>query len=379
MKVTLIGTLPPLKGISPYCSELLKSISKEVEVEFIGFNKLYPNFLYPGGTKIVSRTCQVLDFENTNIRNILTYYNPLSWVWAGLTAKGEVVHAQWWSHVLAPVFFVILSISKARGKKIVITIHNVLPHENSKMNACLNRVILRFGDRFVVHSCTNKENLSNIYNISEENISVIPHGILEPTPIKGISKNDARDYLKISHNKKVLLFFGNVRDYKGLDVLLDSLKFVVEEINDIVLIIAGKPWGEWDKYEEIITKNKLNSYIIKYLDFVPPSDVEYYFSATDLVVLPYKYFNSQSGVGALALPFKKPLVVTDLGGLSDFVKDENAIAKPNDGYDLARKIIKIFKDDYLLKKLSVDSDELVKLYLWEDIGQATVNVYKNMD
>lgn len=377
MKVTIIGTLPPLKGISPYCLDLIKSLSKKAEIDFIGFNKLYPEFLYPGGTKIRDQTYKTPSLENTNIRNILTYYNPFSWFYAGFTARGDIIHAQWWSHVLAPIYFVILSISKARGKKIVITVHNVFPHENNNINRLLNKIILSFGDKFIVHSYKNKEIFLNMYNVPQENISVIPMGILEPTPIKGISKNEARDYLKISYDKKVMLHFGNIRDYKGLDILLESFKFIIEEIDNVLLIIAGKPWGNWNKYEEIIKKNCLESFIIKYLDFVPPFDVEYYFSASDVIVLPYKYFDSQSAVGALALPFKKPLMVTALGGLPDFVRDENAIAKPNDVISLARKIIRVLSDDELLKKLSKDSDELSRKYSWDNISEMTLNLYES--
>jgi len=378
MKVTLIGTLPPIKGLSPYCQELLKSLSKNIEVEFIGFKKLYPDFLYPGGTKVDDENYKTPEIKNAEIRNILTYYNPFSWIWGGLDAKCEIIHAQWWSHVLAPIYFVILSICKIRRKKIVITIHNVLPHENNKINNFLNKAILIFGDKFIVHNKKNKENLSNLYNIPKDKISIIPHGILEVVSIKDISKKEAREHLKIPQNKRVILHFGNIRNYKGLDVLLESLKFIREEIEDVILITAGKPWENWEKYEKIIRNDSISDIIIKKLDFIPPSEVEYYFSAADVVVLPYKYFDSQSGVGALALPFKKPLIVTNVGGLPDFVKDERVIAKSNNSEDLARVIIKVLKDDDILRKLSRDSEELLKKYNWDEIAKKTIKLYAHL-
>jgi len=88
MKVTLIGTPPPIKGLSHYCRELLKSLSKNIEVEFIAFKKLYPNFLYPGGTKVEDKNYK-LEIKNPQIRNIFTYYNPFSWIWAGLSVEGR--------------------------------------------------------------------------------------------------------------------------------------------------------------------------------------------------------------------------------------------------------------------------------------------------
>lgn len=378
MKVTLIGTLPPIKGISPYCLDLLKSISNKADIEFIGFNKIYPEFLYPGGTKVIDESYKTPNLIHTTVRNILTYYNPASWIWAGITANGEVIHAQWWSHVLAPVYIVILSISKARRKKVVITVHNVFPHEHSTKNNILNKVVLILGDRYIVHTHRNKYDLSNFCNIPEEKISVIPHGILKPLPIKGISKKEARDYLDIPMGKQVLLYFGTIRDYKGLDVLLDSMKFVVDEINDVLLVIAGKSWVDWTKYEEIIKKNNLETYIIKHLNFVLPSDIEYYFASSDVVVLPYKYFDSQSGVGALALPFKKPLIVTDYDGLTDFVKDGRVIARSCDARDLADKIMRVVTDETLLEKLSNDSYELAMKYDWGIISDMTINLYKEL-
>ena len=376
MKITLIGTLPPIKGLSPYCLELVNALSKKAEVEFIGFKNLYPDFLYPGGTKMEDPNYK--NPEIKEIRNILTYYNPFSWIWAGLSAKGDIVHAQWWSHVLAPIYFVFLSIYKLRGKKIIITVHNVLPHENNGLNKFLNGVVLAFGDAFVVHNVKNKTSLSEIYSIKQEKINVIPHGILETTSIQNIFKEDAREYLKIPQNKKVILHFGNIRDYKGLDILLKSLKIIKEEISEILLIGAGKPWTDWGKYEDIIHKNNLEDYVIKKLEFIPPSDVEYYFSASDVVVLPYKYFDSQSGVGALALPFKKPLIVTNVGGLPDFVRDEKAIARVNDAGDLAEKSIRVLNDEILLKKLSNDSEELNKKYGWDGIADKTIKLYEGL-
>lgn len=376
--ITLIGTLPPIKGLSPYCSELLKALSRCIKVEFIGFKSIYPEFLYSGGTKIKDKGYRMPSMENASIRNMLTWYNPFSWLWAGFTLRGDVVHAQWWAYSLAPVFFAILLVAKLRKKVVVITVHNVLPHERNWLSKFLNGIVLLLGDRFIVHSGENKENLSKIYDIPKRNIFVIPMGILEPVSAKGISQKDARVFLGISPDKKVILHFGNIRDYKGLDILLESAKAIKREI-DIILLVAGKPWNKWKKYEEIIMQNGLSDCVIKKLDFIPPSEVEYYFSSTDVVVLPYKYFDSQSAVGALTLPFRKPLIVTNVGGLPDFVKDERAVAKPNDAQDLAEKVINVLKDEALLSKLAEDSGELLEKFGWEGIAEKTLGVYLGCD
>jgi glycosyltransferase involved in cell wall biosynthesis len=372
---TIIGTLPPIKGLSPYCQELVNSLSKNVEIEFIGFKKLYPDFLYPGGTKFTDANYRIVEQSNVHIRNLLTYYNPFSWLWAGLTIHGKIVHAQWWSHVLAPIYFVMLLICKARGKKIIITVHNVLPHEKSHLSTFLNRLILSLGDKFIVHNKKNKEAILDNYRIPESKVSIIPHGVLTPVPVKGISKEEARKYLGIPQDEKVILNFGNIRDYKGLDILLQTLAMIKEQIKNVKFIIAGECWGSFKKYDEIIRANELEDYIVKRLCFIPPSEVEYYFSASDAVVLPYKYFDSQSGAGALALPFNKPLVVTNVGGLPDFVRDERAVATANDPRDLANKLICILSDEGLLAKLGKDSQDIAREYGWDEIAKKTIQVY----
>ncbi len=379
MKVTLIGTLPPIKGLSPYCTELLKALSYREEVEFIGFKSIYPDFLYPSGATVKDNGYKMPEISNAKIRNILTYYNPFSWIHAGLTLKGQVVHAQWWAHVLAPVYFTVLTIAKIKGKKIIITVHNIQPHEKSFINDFLNRWILKLGDSFIVHTEQNKGSLSKICNIDENKIAIIPHGVLKPVEVKGISKKEAREFLRVPQGRKVLLYFGNIRDYKGLDILLEALAQIIKERNDVVLLIAGNPWEDWHKYQRIIDENRLEKFIIKELDFIPPTKVEYYFAASDLVILPYKYFDAQSGVGALALPFKKPLVVTNIGGLPDLVKDERVIVKQNNSNDLAGKISNILKNGTLLSELEKDSEELATRYDWDEIAERTLKLYGQTD
>lgn len=373
--VTIVGTLPPIKGISPYCTELIKSISKNINCEFRGFKKIYPEFLYPGGTKTTDKREESIYIENCVIKNSLTYYNPLTWIWAGLTIKGKILHLQWWAPVLAPIYWTIIALCKLKGMKIILTIHNVQPHERQHINLILNKSVLLLADHYIVHSQKNKDSLSKLYHVSEEAITIIPHGILEPCNIKGITKREARKYFNLSKEEKILLFFGNIREYKGLDDLLYAFHLVKEKLPNLTLIIAGKPWENWEKYEEIIIENNLQSNILKRLDFIRSSEVEYYFAASDMIILPYKFFDSQSGVGALAIPYKKPLIVTNTGGLPDFVKNGAAIAKPNDPEDLARVIFNCLSNETLLEQLSRDSEEIAMKYRWDEIARKTVDLY----
>lgn len=375
--VTIIGSLPPIKGISPYCYELMTSLSNYIHVDFIGFEKMYPDFLYPGGkSKEEGIIPDFSNVSNVSIRNFLTYYNPFSWIWAGLSIKSKIVHAQWWSHVLMPPYFVILLICKLRGKKILITTHNVIPHETNKLNWLLNGIILLFGNRFIVHSESNINQLHDIYNIPLKKIIKTPHGILKSYNNRIISQSEAKEKLGIPIDSKVILFFGHIREYKGLDVLLESFSYIVSEMKNVILLIAGSPWEPWSKYEEIIEKNKLSKNIRLYLEFIPSDSAKYFYYSADLVVLPYKWFDSQSGVGSVVLSFGKPLIVTNVGGLPEFVKDANFVVEPNNPRSLSDKLLTALRDDNLIKKLSADSISLAEEYSWDKVAQQTIHAYQ---
>lgn len=378
MKITLIGTLPPIKALSPYCYHLADALSRKIDLEFIGFKHILPKIMYCGGSK----EKKSYKFNNFRSYNILSWYIPLSWIKAGIKAKGEIVHFQHWQFYASVMYCFILPIVKIRHKKIIITVHNITPHTTDLpsvfLDKILNRIIFPFADHFIVHNKRNKNKFLELYKIDENKISIIPHGTITPyQKIKNISKEKARKHLNIPSNKKVILFFGYMWGYKGLTVLLKSLKIIKENMKDVVLLLAGQPLTDWKKYEETIRENRLNDCIIKVLKYIPDSETEYYFSSADLVALPYYEhpFDTHGGVGALALSFKKPMIVTDVGGLPEYVKDKRVILNPNNVEELSQKIIFVLNDESLLKKLSKDSEELSKELSWDKIADITIEVY----
>ena len=374
-RVTLIGTLPPIKGLSPYCSGLASALAEETQLEFIGFRSLYPSFLYPGGTQTDLRTDAVDTLPGARVRTMLTYYNPFSWIWAGLTFEGEVLHAQWWSYVLAAPYAVILTLAKLRKRRLVITAHNVIPHEGSKLSQVLNRVILRLADRIIVHTPSNRDVLVEKYRFAPERVSVIPHGVLNPAPRAGMSQREAREALGIPANSKVVLYFGNIRGYKGVGVLIEAMQKVLARIPDAFLVIAGQPWKSSLEYEEQIVRCRLEDHSLVRFAFVPPGDVESYFASSDILALPYEFFDSQSGVAALGLSFGVPMVVTDVGGLPEMAADPRAIVPPGDVDGLARALEMILGDDALRSALAARTIEKAADYQWDDIARSTVEVY----
>jgi glycosyltransferase involved in cell wall biosynthesis len=384
MKITAIGPLPPIKAISPYFLHFSRELSKKVNLEIITFKNIVPTGLYSGGP--IEKGLKFEGINDAEIKRVLTWYNPLSWIKVGLKAKGEIIHIQHWAYYTSFIYCFILPIMKIRNKKIVITIHNVTPHEKNKLwilfNKLINKIIFSFVHYFFVHNQRNKEKLMKLYFVDEEKIAIVAHGVLKPSRIRKISKIDARKIIGMPKDKKIILFFGYIQEYKGLDILLESLIAIKKDIPSVVLLIVGQPsklFTDWKKYENIIKNNNLDDFVIKKLEYVPESDIEIYFSSADLVVLPYKEpFDTHGGVAALTLAFEKPMVVTDIGGLPEYVRDSRAISVPNDVKSLSKKIIYILKDEQLLDKLSKDSGLVAKELTWDKIADKTIEIYKKV-
>jgi len=369
-QITMISTLPPITGLSPYTKGLVAELSKIMKVNFLGFNHIYPPFLYPG--KMYDETAEPLkEHKNLTIRNVLNWYNPFQWIIEALKIKTPIIHAQWWSYPLAPIYIVILGINKMRGKRIILTIHNVIPHEKNFLKVFLNKSVFFLGDEYIVHTQTNKEKLQQIVR-KEKNIHVIPHGILT-TPLKGITKKQARLLLKIPEDDKILLCFGHIRDYKGLDIAIKSLA----QISDpkVKLLIAGQCWENWGKYQNLIEKFNLTSKIILMSRFIPSEEIESIFMASDLILLPYKHFDAQSGVGALVLSYEIPLIVSNTGGLSEYVGDKHCIFTPLAYKELAAKCTDILRNKTLHDKVIDDLKKIKCTLSWQAIVKKLKNFY----
>jgi glycosyltransferase involved in cell wall biosynthesis len=376
--VTLVGTMPPIKGISDYCIEQIKSLSNFVSLEFYGFKSIYPEYFYPGGkTKEYDKTFSLEKPKNVEIKNFLAWYNPISWIFVGLTSKGKILHFHWWTFWLFPVFFTISAISKLRGKKIVCTVHNVVGHESGLIDKLFSMIIYLIPDKIIVHTKANQKQLENTFHVGNKKINVIPHGIYEFYRDAEMTKSKARKMLGIPKKSKVILMFGNLRPYKGIDDLILAFKKARKIVPNIFLVIAGKPWTKQINDYIIQELSDCSSCLLK-LDYVPSSEIKKYFFASDVVVLPYKDFAAQSGPGNIALAFQKPIIVSDTGGLVELVLDKRAVFSSGNSNDLANKISSIISDEKLLKKLEKDSALLSEKYSWTSIAKLTLKVYNEL-
>ena len=170
VSVSMIGALPPMKGNAYYSKGLACEVAKAIPVEFFAFKKMYPEFLYPGGVEDRDVQFVVPEITNLQVRRLLHFANPFSWVRVGFLATGNVVHAQWWSIPLAPIYVVTLAILRLRRIPIVVTVHNVIPHETSTLDRIATKLVLSLADKFIVHSEDNKKELVALFGMPANNV-----------------------------------------------------------------------------------------------------------------------------------------------------------------------------------------------------------------
>jgi glycosyltransferase involved in cell wall biosynthesis len=211
---------------------------------------------------------------------------------------------------------------KLAGVRLVYTAHNVLPHETGKLDKYLYSLIYKSAHYIIVHSDYIKEKLLISFSVKEEKVKVIPHGNFDIyLPAKRITKSEARRKLNMNVNDKILLFFGYIREYKGLDLLLDAFQTAKDCDSELKLLIAGMPFNEELKthYSKRIKEISADR-IIQHFKFIPSDEVQNYFEASDIVILPYKNID-HSGIIHLAYSFCKPVIVTNVGDFPETVED----------------------------------------------------------
>ena len=374
--VSVLGTLPPIRALSSYCFELTRSLSQICEVEFLSFKKIYPAFLYPGGKPDDDHTYPEIREPNVRIRRRLAWYNPFSWLFEGFTATGDLLHAQWWSMPLFPVYLIICICFKLKKKPVIFTVHNVLSHEKSRLYNKSSRFLFKLGDHFIVHSSLNKKQLMDFYGISDRRISIIPHGSLNLHIRPQADRLILRKQFGLYPENKVVLLFGAIRPYKGIDSAILAFAEIVKKIPDARLLIAGRLWEDWTPYDRLIHDLDLMESVITHLDYIPSGNVHQFFEVADLCIFPYHHFDSQSGAGAAALSFRKPMIVSDVGGLPELVKDRRFVVPPGNHKALAEAMTCCLENPAILLGMASDAETISEQFAWPEIAKQTMAVYQ---
>jgi len=373
--VAMLGSLPPLRGLSSYCFELVKALVELGKVEFISFSKMYPTRLYPGGDLQDDHTFPAIEHSNLKVRRRLAWYNPISWLQEAFFAEGSLLHVQWWSLPLSPIYAVVCLGYKLRGKPVLFTVHNVDSHEPSRSYKYICRRLFKLGDHYLVHSNANRKRLIGEYGLESKKVTQIPHGPLDFHVKEVADRGRILHEFGFAREDRVLLLYGAIRPYKGIEVALKAFARVVEEFPRCKLLIAGKPWESWERYDRLIQTLGIEDRVVTRLGYVPSSEVYKFFTAADLVLLPYTRFGAQSGVGATALSFRKPMIVSNVGGLPELVLDGRYVVPPGDSSALAEKILCCIEDSSALSRMSLDAAAVAEDFGWPAIARKTWSLY----
>jgi D-inositol-3-phosphate glycosyltransferase len=314
LKIIIVGPAYPLRGgIADFNEALAKTFIREGNsTELYSFYYQYPPFLFPGKSQV---TTDMQD-EKLQIHSTISSVNPLSWYSTAskiIEAKPDLVLIRYWLPFMAPALGTIAK--KLRSKKIpVIAItDNVIPHEKRPGDNLLTSFFVRQCDGFVTLSASVLEDLSRF--TSEKRKIFLPHPVYD-TFGEMLTKNVARKELDLSPDEKVILFFGFIRKYKGLDLLIDAMKDERLRKMNVTLLIAGEFYDKKEPYLKQIADS--GTKIILHADFIRKEDVSKYFCAADMVVQPYRTA-TQSGITQIAYHFGRPMLVTNVGGLSEIV------------------------------------------------------------
>lgn len=289
----------------------------------------------------------------------------------------NVLHVQW--YIFSPLDYYFHKRFRKKNIKVVTTIHDLLPFNKKFYDLYFHKRIYRSSDKIINQARLNEDKLINEFGVSKDKIVYIPHGHYMEYA-EEVSKIESREYLKIEKEKKVILFFGQIKKVKGIDVLIESLKQVTNIHKDVICVIAGKVWkDDFTVYDKMIQENGLQDNVKKFIRYIDDEEIKYFFNAADIVALPYRQIY-QSGVVLLAYAYEKPVVATREGEFITVVKDnetgklidsgnKNQLAEAINWYlDNPDKAIQYGKEG---KK-----DLLVRLS-WSTIAGKVVDVYEN--
>lgn len=370
MKVAFIGPAHPLRGGIAFSGERLAQefVKDGDEVTFYSFSLQYPSFLFPGKTQFSGDPAPA----NLHIVTCINSINPFNWIRIGnwiKKSKPDIVVVRYWLPFMGPCLGTILRRIKSNGHtRIICLADNILPHEKRIGDKPFTRYFVKPVDAFVTmsKSVLDEVKLFAPGKPAEQSIHPIFDNFGE-----AVSKEQARAKLGISPATKLMLFFGFIRKYKGLDMLIEALALVNQQQpgNAIRLLIAGEFYDDKKSYDEQIERLGLAQQVTIHSDFIPGNEVKYHFCGSDLVVQPYRDA-TQSGVTPLAYHFEIPMIVTNVGGLPELVPDDivGLVAEPN-AASIAEKIMEYFEkgEAYFLPGLREEKKKISWARLKESI------------
>ncbi|MFA5011505.1 MAG: glycosyltransferase [Ignavibacteria bacterium] len=344
-KIVIIGPAYPYRGgNSLYVSFLYDLLKDKFDVTIVNYTLLYPSIFFPGTTQNDTSGHIIKEVESKRLINSI---NPFTWFKAAKfinSHKADLVIFDWWNPFFGPSHRVISSLIKKHYRnKIVFITENVISHEARFVDRLLTKIGLKNADTFIALSNVVENTLKNITHKKIYKSALPIYGCYNLD--KNIDVRKQKEILGFSKDDDVLLFFGYVRKYKGLNVLIDAYPGILEINPNARLLIVGEFYDSSDKYYQQIETLGIKDHVKVVQKFVPNEDVGRYYSVADIVILPY-LSGTQSGVLNIAYGFGKPVIVTNVGGLAEDVIDNNTgyIIEPNSPSEIVNSVRKFFNE-----------------------------------
>lgn len=345
MKIVILGTAYPYRGgLATFNERLARQFQAEGhDVEVVTFTLQYPSFLFPGKTQYSNEVAPT----DLRIKRWVNSCNPFNWVSVGRKIRKmqpDMLITCYWMAFFAPCYGIIERIVKGNGKtRCLALVHNMIPHEPSLLDKLFAPFYVKSTDGFVALSDSVVKDIDKLDKCRKPK-TFSPHPIYDHYGERML-KAEACELLKLDADKDYMLFFGLVRAYKGLDLLLDAMGKMHDKLPNLRLLIAGEFYEQEEGYREQIKNLGLTEKVIIRNEFIPDADLRLYFGAADLIVQPYKTA-TQSGVTQVAFHFEKPMLVTNVGGLGEIVHDHKMgyAVQPN-AESIAEAIIDYYEND----------------------------------
>jgi glycosyltransferase involved in cell wall biosynthesis len=365
-RIILVGPAYPLRGgIAHFNESFCRSLmAAGCEAEILSFYMQYPDVLFPGKSQKSSGKAPA----DLKIHNLLSSINPLSWRNAArkiVRMKPDMVVIRFWLPFMGPALGSLARALQKKGIKVVGLVDNAIPHEARPMDKALSNWFFKHCDAFFTLSGSVASDLQRL--APGKPVETSPHPLYDVFG-QAVSKDEARKNLGLNPDRRYLLFFGFVRAYKGLDLLLDAMgDDRVRELN-LRLIVAGEFYESREKYDELIEGLELTENIEIRSDYIPDEDVKYYFCASNLVAQTYKSA-TQSGVTQIAYHFNRPMLVTDVGGLAEIVPDGKVgYVTPKEPKAIAEAIVRFFEENRE-DEFSKEAERRKSRFSWEHFTQ----------
>lgn len=369
-KVVFFSALPPFRGgIADFSELLVLAMEKDCDINAFTFKSQYPKLLFPGKTQLKTNKGQ------KSYPRIVSGFNPFTYLHATKQLKQSsptIFITNYWMTFFAPMNIFFSKFLNKNCIKIAI-IHNLIPHEKRFFDSFFNLFFLRSFDGFVVMSDTVKNQLLSMK--PEAKLCFLKHPAYNQFGEK-IKRELATTSIGLDPTKKILLFFGLIREYKGLDLLIRAFSSLDESYS---LVIAGEIYGNENTYTDFIKDSK-NQNILFFNKYIDDQDVKLYFSAADLCILPYKSA-TQSGIQAIANSFNLPVLISNVGGLADEIIDfKNGFVLDNlNPENITKKIENIFTLGLLSKvRQNLSTANYKKTTTWTDFSQSVLEFAKHL-